>query len=237
MWQHKSCNQSLYHTLFIIGKFTVKQWQKTAAFRGTCRINLWKWKYQFTLESLPQPNNSNSYRTPHCKHRSMVRISEWLRDCTTLFSFLDPRSSIIETQDSILASWDSILASRNSKRSSLETQGSSYEFQGSSVNLLLSGTVSIILYNFYTWLKKHRRLRSIHHRQGGFKDLWVYMLTSKANSFITSLHCHELLVWMQIPGVLCLRHTIVFLCSLPRKLLGPILCFQVCVSDIPVAIL
>ena len=149
----------------------------------TYRINLRKWKYQFTLESLPQPNNSNSYRTPHCKHRSMVRISEWLRDCTTLFSFLDPRSSIIETQDSILASWDSILASRNSKRSSLETQGSSYKFRGSSVNLLLSGTVSIILYNFYTWLKKHRRLRSIHHRQGGFKDLWVYMLISKANSF------------------------------------------------------
>ena len=76
----------------------------------------------------------------------MVRISEWLRDCTTLFSFLDPRSLIIETQDSILASWDSILASRNSKRSSLETQESSYEFRGSSVNLLLSGTVSIILY-------------------------------------------------------------------------------------------
>ena len=86
----------------------------------------------------------------------------------------------------------------------------------------------------YTWLKKHCRLRSIHHRQWGFKDLWVYMLTSKANSFITSLHCHELLVWMQIPGVLCLRHTIVFLCSLPRKLLGPILCFQVCVSDIAI---
>ena len=146
MWQHKSCNQSLYHTLFIIGQFTVKQWQKTAAFRGTCRINLRKWKYQFTLESLPKPDNSNSYRTPHCKHRSMVRISEWLRDCTTLFSFLDPRSLIIETQDSILASWDSILASRNSKRSSLETQESSYQFRGSSVNLLLSGTVSIILY-------------------------------------------------------------------------------------------
>ena len=139
MWQHKSCDQSLYHTLFIIGQFTVKQWQKTAAFRGTCRINLQKWKYQFTLESLPKPDNSNSYRNPHCKHRSMVRISEQLRDCTTLFSFLDPRSSIIETQDSILAS-------RNSRRSSLDTQGSSYEFQGSSVNLLLSGTVSIILY-------------------------------------------------------------------------------------------
>ena len=86
----------------------------------------------------------------------------------------------------------------------------------------------------YTWLKKYCRLRSIHHRQGGFKDLWVCMLISKANSFITSLHCHELLVRMQIPGVLCLRHTIVFLCSLPRKLLGPILCFQVCVSDIAI---
>ena len=67
------------------------------------------------------------------------------------------------------------------------------------------------------------------------------MLISKADSFITSLHCHELLRWMQILGVLCLRHAVVFLCSLPRKLLGPTLCVSsVCwwysyteISDVP----
>ena len=70
-----------------------------------------------------------------------IWTATWLYNIVQLLG-----SSIIEAQDSILASWDSILASRNSKRSSLETQGSSYEFRGSSVNLLLSGTVSIILY-------------------------------------------------------------------------------------------
>ena len=30
------------------------------------------------------------------------------------------------------------------------------------------------------------------------------------SSFDKSLHCHEMLVWMQIPRVLCLRHAIVF---------------------------
>ena len=63
-----------------------------------------------------------------------IWTATWLYNIVQLLG-----SSIIETQDLILAS-------RNSKRSSLETQGSSYEFRGSSVNLLLSGTVSIILY-------------------------------------------------------------------------------------------
>ena len=49
------------------------------------------------------------------------------------------------------------------------------------------------------------------------------------SSFDKSLHCNEMLVRMQIPRVLCLRHAVVFVC-LPRTLLGPILC-QVCVSD------
>ena len=72
----------------------------------TCRINLRKWKYRFTLiESLPNPDNSNSYRTPHCKHWSTVRISEWLHDCTTSFfhktwllgsSILDHRNSRLD---------------------------------------------------------------------------------------------------------------------------------------------
>ena len=38
-----------------------------------------------------------------------------------------------------------------------------------------------------------------------------------------SLHLHEMLVLMQIPGVLFLRHAVVFLHGLPRKLLSPIL--------------
>ena len=42
------------------------------------------------------------------------------------------------------------------------------------------------------------------------------------SSFDKSLHCHEMLVRMQIPRVLCLRHAVVFVC-LPRTLLGPIL--------------
>ena len=42
------------------------------------------------------------------------------------------------------------------------------------------------------------------------------------SSFDKSLHCHEMLVRIQIPRVLCLRYTVVYFC-LPRTLLGPIL--------------
>ena len=42
------------------------------------------------------------------------------------------------------------------------------------------------------------------------------------SSLNKSLHCHEMLVRMQIPRVLCLRHAVVFF-SLPRTLVGPIL--------------
>ena len=51
-----------------------------------------------------------------------------------------------------------------------------------------------------------------------------HMIISKANSkfFQKRLHCYEVLVQMQIPRVLCLRHAVVFFC-LPRQLLGPIL--------------
>ena len=42
------------------------------------------------------------------------------------------------------------------------------------------------------------------------------------SSFDKSLHCHEMLVRMQIPRVLCLSHAVVSFC-LPRTLLGPIL--------------
>ena len=51
-----------------------------------------------------------------------------------------------------------------------------------------------------------------------------HMIISKANSkfFQKSLLCYELLVRMQIPRVLCLKHAVVLFC-LPRQLLGPIL--------------
>ena len=51
-----------------------------------------------------------------------------------------------------------------------------------------------------------------------------HMIISKANSkfFKKSLHCYELLVRIQIPRVLCLKHAVVLFC-LPRQLLGPIL--------------
>ena len=132
MWQHKSCNQSLYHTLFIIGQFTVKQWQKTAAFRGTCRINLRKWKYQFTLESLPKPDNSNSYRTPHCKHRSMVRIYlngyVTVQHCSASW-ILDPRSSKLKTRSSRLETQSSHLETRSVWALRRKDQVTSFEVQ------------------------------------------------------------------------------------------------------------
>ena len=68
--------------------------------------------------------------------------------------------------------------------------------------------------NIYTWLKK-RRLRSINHGQWGLNDL--HLARQIQSSFIKSLHWHEMLMLMQIPIVLCLRHTVVFLCGLPRK--------------------
>ena len=74
------------------------------------------WKYWCTLtESLPNPGNSNSYRTPHYKHWSTMQISERLHDCTGWFfqKNLLLGSSMIKTRDLILVSRDSILASRN----------------------------------------------------------------------------------------------------------------------------
>ena len=42
------------------------------------------------------------------------------------------------------------------------------------------------------------------------------------SSFDKSLHCHEMLVRMQIPRVLSVRHAVVFFLS-SKKALGPIL--------------
>ena len=42
------------------------------------------------------------------------------------------------------------------------------------------------------------------------------------SSFDKSLHCHEMLVRMQIPRVLSVRHVVVFFLS-SKKALGPIL--------------
>ena len=101
MWQHKSCDQSLYHTLFIIGQFTVKQWQKTAAFRGTCRINLRKWKYQFTLESLPKPDNSKQLQNTALQapiDGANIWMATWLYNIVQLLgsSILDQRNSRLD---------------------------------------------------------------------------------------------------------------------------------------------
>ena len=62
----------------------------------------------YTYWKLAEPwQFKQSYRTPHRKHWSTVRISERLRDCSTSFFrktlLLDPRSLIIEARDSILA--------------------------------------------------------------------------------------------------------------------------------------
>ena len=43
------------------------------------------------------------------------------------------------------------------------------------------------------------------------------------SSFDKSLHCHEMLVPMQIPRVLCLRHAVVFFLSYKNAFIGPIL--------------
>ena len=52
--------------------------------------------------------------------------------------------------------------------------------------------------------------------------LLAKQIQSSESSFNKSLQCYKLVVWLQIPRVLCLRHAIdaiVYLC-LPRKLLG-----------------
>ena len=46
------------------------------------------------------------------------------------------------------------------------------------------------------------------------------------SSFDKSLRCHEMLVRMQIPRVLCFRHAVVFFFCVPRTLLGPVLRFS-----------
>ena len=106
----------------------------------------------YTYWKLAEPwQFKQSYRTPHRKHWSTVRISERLRDCTTSFCrktlLLDPRSSKLETRSSCLETRSS--GSRNSKCSSFEMRGSSLELRWLSVNLPLSGTV-------YLWA--HRKL-------------------------------------------------------------------------------
>ena len=101
------------------------------------KISIYTWKLAATQQFKQLQNTALQAQIDGAN----IWMATWLYNIVQLLG-----SSIIEAQDSILASWDSILASRNSKRSSLETQGSSYEFRGSSVNLLLSGTVSIILY-------------------------------------------------------------------------------------------
>ena len=52
-------------------------------------------------------------------------------------------------------------------------------------------------------------LKSIKHERWGFKDLWVCSLAKQIQSYLgISLHCQDLLLRMQIPRVLCLRHVV-----------------------------
>ena len=123
---------------------TVHLWKfRNMASKGyihcTCRINLRKWKYRFTLiESLPNPDNSNSYRTPHRKHWSTVRISEWLHDCTTLFfqktwllgsSILNHRNSRLDPCVSRLDPRISKLKAVALRDTRIESQVSSFEYR------------------------------------------------------------------------------------------------------------
>ena len=51
--------------------------------------------------------------------------------------------------------------------------------------------------------------KKYNHERWVFKNLWVCSLAKQIQSYLDiSLHCHDLLVRMQIPGVLCLRHVV-----------------------------
>ena len=58
----------------------------------------------YTYWNLSEADNSNSYKTPHHKHWSTVRISERLRDCSTLLFW---KIGVISNKN--LTSWSSIL--------------------------------------------------------------------------------------------------------------------------------
>ena len=78
----------------------------------------------YTYWKLSEAGSSNSYRTPHHKHWSVVWIFERLHDCTTLLFWKKKISCInLACQTSKLETWDSIFTSRNSKCLCFETQG------------------------------------------------------------------------------------------------------------------
>ena len=60
--------------------------------------------------------------------------------------------------------------------------------------------------------EKTLSLRSINHEGWGFQGfMGIWSLAKQLqSSFKKSLHCHEMLMRMQIPRVLCLRHAVVF---------------------------
>ena len=62
----------------------------------------------------------------------------------------------------------------------------------------------------------------------GFTGIICSLAKQIQSSFDKSLHCHEILVWMQIPRVLCSRHAVVFsvFFCLPRKPLDSVLWFS-----------
>ena len=81
---------------------------------------------------------------------------------------LNPQSSKLETQTLRLKTWSSHLETRSVRASRCEDQVSSFQLQVSTYFWQYCKYNSV-----YTWLKKHCLLRSIHHKQWGFKDLWV----------------------------------------------------------------
>ena len=108
---------------------------------SNCGMNKY-WKHRFTLiESLLNPVNLNSYRTPH---RSTMWISERLHDCTGSFfrKTLLLGSSILNHWNLRLDPHVSRLDPRISKLEAFKLRDARIEFRASSVNLLLSGTVN-----------------------------------------------------------------------------------------------
>ena len=92
----------------------------------------------YTYWKLDKPDNSNSYRTPHRKHWSTVRISEWLHDCTTLFfqktwllgsSILNHRNSRLDPCVSRLDPRISKLKAVALRDTRIESQVSSFEYR------------------------------------------------------------------------------------------------------------
>ena len=101
----------------------------------TWRRNLRKWKYRFTLiESLPNPDNSNSYRTLQALIDGVnIWTATWLYNIVLSENIaswiLDPRSAKRETQSSRLETRSSHLKTRSNRALRCEDRVSSFELR------------------------------------------------------------------------------------------------------------